>query len=194
MFTVSDTVHINAPIERCFLLSTNIELVGRTLRMRPIEGKTSGLIVAGDRLVWAGWKFGLPQMHESLITEYQRPSFFQDTMGRGRFRSFQHDHSLIEIDGHTLLSDKLRFTLPFGWAGKLVARHVLVPHIRDLLRQRMTLLKRVAESEEWRRYLGAEEVAAQDPPRGVEVVAPEIGVSEDYQASVAGRNSAKSSS
>jgi ligand-binding SRPBCC domain-containing protein len=158
MFTISDSIHINAPIDRCFQLSTNISLVRRTLRMRPIEGKTDGMIGDGDRLVWAGWKFGLPQMHESLITGYERPVFFQDTMGRGRFKRFQHDHYLIEIEGHTLLNDKLRFTLPYGWPGKVAARFVLVPYFCRLLRRRMQLLKRVAESGEWRRYLREEEI------------------------------------
>jgi ligand-binding SRPBCC domain-containing protein len=157
MFTISDSIHINAPIERCFLLSTSIELVGKTLGMRPIEGKTSGTIVEGDRIVWAGWKFGLPQMHESLITRYERPAFFQDTMARGRFKRFQHDHQLTEIDGHTLLNDKLRFSLPLGWPGKMVARHVVVPHLCRLLRQRMLLLKKVAEGDEWQRYLAEED-------------------------------------
>jgi ligand-binding SRPBCC domain-containing protein len=92
-------------------------------------------------------------MHESLITGYERPVFFQDTMGRGRFKRFQHDHHLVEIDGHTLLNDKLRFTLPFGWLGKVAARYVVVPTICRLLRHRMLLLKRVAESGEWRRYM-----------------------------------------
>ena len=66
--------------------------------MRPIEGKTSGLVVEDDRLLWAGWKFGLPQMHESIITKYERPTFFQDTMERGRFKRFQHDHHFY-VDG-----------------------------------------------------------------------------------------------
>jgi ligand-binding SRPBCC domain-containing protein len=74
-------------------------------------------------------------------------------MGRGRFKRFQHDHHLVEIDGHTLLNDKLRFTLPLGWPGKLVGKHVMVPYLCRLLRERMLLLKQVAESEEWRRYL-----------------------------------------
>ncbi len=153
MFTLGDSVHINAPIERCFLLSTNIELVGRTLGMRPIEGKTSGLIESGDRLLWAGWKFGFPQMHESLITKFERPTFFQATMGRGRFRRFQHDHHLYYMDGRTVLNAKLRFTMPFGFVADLFGRFVLVPHISRMLRRRMRLLKRVAESNEWRQYV-----------------------------------------
>jgi ligand-binding SRPBCC domain-containing protein len=158
MFTISDSIHVNAPIERCFQLSTNVALVGRTIGMRPLEGTADGMVRDGDRLVWTGWKFGFPQMHESLITRYERPIFFQDTMGRGRFSRFQYDHRLAEIDGHTLLSDKLRFALPFGWLGKQVARHVLIPYLCRLLRERMMLLKRIAETEEWRRYLTADNV------------------------------------
>ena len=116
MFTISDSIFINAPIERCFLLSTNIELVGRTLGMKPIEGKLSGLVVADDRLVWAGWKFGFPQMHESYVTGYDPPSFFQDTMGRGRFKRYQHDHYFYEMNDRTVLNDKIRFTMPLGFA------------------------------------------------------------------------------
>jgi ligand-binding SRPBCC domain-containing protein len=156
MFTISDSIHINAPIERCFLLSTNIELVGKTLGMKPIEGKTRGMLTSGDKLLWAGWKFGFPQMHETVITRYERPVLFQDTMGRGRFKRFQHDHHLFFIDGRTVLNDKIRFTLPLSWAGRLVARAILVPYLARVLRRRLKLLKRVAESQEWRKYLPEE--------------------------------------
>ena len=146
-------MHVNAPIERCFLLSTSIDLVAQTLEMRPVSGRLSGLIEAGDRIVWRGWKFGLPQMHETLITGYDRPHFFQDTQGRGRFKRFQHDHHLTEIDSHTLLQDKIRFTMRFGFIGDLVAKYVLVPYVAAVLHRRFQMLRRVAESEEWRAYL-----------------------------------------
>jgi ligand-binding SRPBCC domain-containing protein len=153
IYTISDTMHVQAPIDRCFLLSTSIDLVGQSLNMRPVSGKLSGLIEAEDQLVWRGWKFGLPQMHETIITDYDRPNRFQDTMGRGRFKRFQHDHDFSEVSGHTLLHDKIRFSMPFGWAGDLVARYVMVPYISRLLHRRLQVLKRVAEGDDWRRYL-----------------------------------------
>ncbi|MDQ2833879.1 MAG: hypothetical protein M3Y50_09075 [Acidobacteriota bacterium] len=159
MFTISDTIHIDAPLERCFLLSTNIELVALSLHMKPLEGKTTGCVVAGDKLLWAGWKFGFPQMHETLITRYEPPHFFQDTMGRGRFKRFQHDHRLYSVDGRTVLNDKLRFTLPLGFLGRLVGKHILVPYISRTLRRRLVLLKKIAESEDWRHFLPDEDTA-----------------------------------
>jgi ligand-binding SRPBCC domain-containing protein len=160
MFTISDSIFINAPIERCFLLSTNIELVGQTYGMKPIEGKRSGLFVAEDRLVWAGWKFGFPQMHESHVTQFEPPAFFQDTMGRGRFKRYQHDHHFYEMNDRTVVNDKIRFTLPLGFAGHVVGKFVLVPYLSKRLRRRLALLKRVAENrKEWQKYLPQEEQA-----------------------------------
>jgi ligand-binding SRPBCC domain-containing protein len=157
MFTISDSIFINAPIDRCFLLSTNIELVGRTLGMKPFEGKTSGSLVPDDRVIWAGWKFGLPQMHETCITQYERPAFFQDTMGRGRFKRYQHDHYFYEMDERTVLNDKIRFTLPLGFVGKLVGRFVIVPYLSRRLRRRLVMLRRVAQDRrEWTKYLREE--------------------------------------
>jgi ligand-binding SRPBCC domain-containing protein len=153
MYNVKDSVHIKAPIERVFLLSTSVELVRQTLGMRPVAGRTTGLVVAGDTVEWRGWKFGLPQMHTSVISGYEAPGFFQDTQLRGRFARFKHDHYLQWVDGHTLAYDKVQFSLPFGAPGKMIAKSIMVPYVANLLAKRFALLKRVAESEEWRQYL-----------------------------------------
>jgi ligand-binding SRPBCC domain-containing protein len=152
-YTISDSIHVEAPVDRCFLLSTSIDIVAQTLRLKPIVGKTSGLIGPSDRVLWHGWKLGLPQLHESVITAYQRPYFFQDTMDRGRFQRFQHDHTFSEIAGHTLLQDKIRFSLPLGWLGSIVAKWILVPYLARILRMRLESLRYIAQTEEWRKYL-----------------------------------------
>jgi hypothetical protein len=43
--------------------------------------------------------------------------------------------------------------MPLGWAGNLMGKYLLVPHIRGLLKSRFARLKRIAESEEWKLYL-----------------------------------------
>lgn len=157
MYVVKDNTHINAPIERCFLLSTSIELVERELGMHPVAKgdatRTEGLVLGGDRIRWEGWQLGLPQYHVSLISAYEPYRYFQDRMIAGRFRTFQHDHEFTEIGGQTLLKDTIRFSMPMGFAGRIVAKRILIPHIRGLLHRRFSLLKRIAESGEWRKYL-----------------------------------------
>ena len=163
MFRLKENVHVHAPIERCFLLSTSVALVQQTIGMRPVRGRTTGLIEKGDHVLWRGWKFGLPSMHESIISEYERPFFFQDTMARGYFSFFQHDHSFEEIDGRTLMVDIVRFSMPMGALGKVVGKQIVVPHVLNLLLERFSLLKRIAEGPDWERYI----VSASRPPASV---------------------------
>ncbi len=154
MFTLRDSIVVRAPIDRCFLLSTSLAIVEKELGMHPVRGRTSGLVTGGDTVRWEGRQLGLPQYHESLISRFEPFRFFQDTMIAGRFASFQHDHAFSgNADGTVTLADELRFSMPFGPAGRLVGRLVMVPHIRGLLRRRFRLLKRIAETEEWRGYL-----------------------------------------
>ena len=153
MYRIKESIHVNAPIDRCFLLSTSIEIVEQTLNLKPVAGQTSGLIVDGSRLTWRGWKFGLPAWHETLITAYDRPHFFQDTMASGMFSRFFHDHRFQDIDGHTLLIDIVHFSMPLGPIGKLMAKHVVIPHVLDTMQKRFQLLKRLAEGSDWEQYL-----------------------------------------
>jgi ligand-binding SRPBCC domain-containing protein len=118
-------------------------------------GRTTGHVTGGDTVRWKGWQLGFPNFHVSLIPPdtFAPPKFFQDRMIAGRFRAFQHDHHFDETVEGTLLRDEVRYSMPFGAAGALVGRVVLQPHIRGLMHRRFHLLKRLAETDEWRQYL-----------------------------------------
>jgi len=152
---VSTTIH--APIDRCFALSTRVELVQRSLGMKLIGGVTTGHITANSRVIWRGWKFGLPTEHHTLITAFEPPhnntAYFEDSQERGRFATFRHEHLLRQHGERTTLEDRVHFTLPFGPLGRLAAALLLSPHIRSLARQRFALIKQLAESEGWRDLL-----------------------------------------
>ncbi len=153
-FVLRDEVVVFAPIDRCFRLSTSVEIVQRELHMRPMRGRTAGLVTGGDTVLWRGRKFGLPQYHESLIEEFRPWAFFRDRMIAGRFHTFEHDHSFDLLpDGSVRMRDEVRFSLRWGWFGSVLGRLLLAPHIRRLMHRRFRLLKRIAESEEWRKFL-----------------------------------------
>jgi ligand-binding SRPBCC domain-containing protein len=153
-FTVQDQIVVHAPIKRCFLLSTNIEIVEQELKMRPVRGRITGFVTGNDSIRWEGWQLGLPQFHESIIELFQPPLFFRDRMTAGRFATFEHDHAFTDRnDGTVLLQDEVRFSMQWGWLGDIIGQRLLVPHIRGLMQRRFERLKRIAEGEEWRRYL-----------------------------------------
>jgi ligand-binding SRPBCC domain-containing protein len=153
-FQLREEIVVHAPVERCFLLSTSVEIVERELGMHPVRGRTSGLVVEGDTVRWEGWQLGLPQFHESLIDVFHPLVFFRDRMIAGRFARFEHDHHFTDRGDRTvLLWDELRFTMRWGWIGTFIGQRILVPHIRGLMRKRFTLLKEIAEGDEWHSYL-----------------------------------------
>jgi ligand-binding SRPBCC domain-containing protein len=141
---------------RCFLLSLNVDLhMDSTARTREqaIAGVTRGLIGYGESVTWEGRHFGFLLRHTSEIVSYEAPKFFCDVMTAGMFKSFRHDHSFAEVAGETVMQDVLQFAAPLGWLGALTEKLVLRRYFEGFLRERNAVIKQVAESEEWRRYL-----------------------------------------
>lgn len=172
---VRASIVIRAPIERCWGLSTRVELVQKTLGMKAVGGVTTGSISNGSRVEWRGWKFGLPTEHHTLITRFEPPhhhyikfdgdeltkeAFFQDTQERGRFASFQHDHHLREENGkhgqRTILDDEVRYELPFGPFSDVLARTLVGPYVNQLACERFAMIKELAEGEGWRDWVSSE--------------------------------------
>lgn len=150
---------IRAPIERCFDLARSIEvhLAGNSHSgemAMATGGVTSGLIAMGQRVTWRAKHFGVWQTLTSEITAFERPTYFQDTMVRGAFRFMKHDHFFRCLpSGETEMKDLFCFAAPLPVLGILVETVLLRRYMRALLRDRNAVLKQVAESSEWQRYL-----------------------------------------
>jgi len=159
MQTIIIETRIAAPPKRCFLLSLSIDLHQESTAQtseRAIAGVTSGLIGPNETVTWQGRHFGFMLQHETLISQYTRPTHFQDIMLRGIFRSFIHDHYFDQqSDGTTLMRDELRFAAPLGPLGWIVENIVLRGYLTGFLTERNSLIKQVAESPEtvWGKYV-----------------------------------------
>ena len=55
-------------------------------------------------------------------TAYDPPNHFADTMIKGPFWSWNHDHNLSEVEGTTTVRDEVTYQVPFGPLGNLVDR------------------------------------------------------------------------
>ena len=156
MQTIRIETRIAAPIDRCFLLSLSMDLhVESTARTneRAIAGVTTGLIGEGQTVTFEARHFGFLLRHTSVISRYNRPTYFQDSMTKGMFKSFVHDHSFEAASSGTLMRDELRFVAPLGALGTIAEVFLLKRYLTDFLMQRNALIKRVAECEAWRRFI-----------------------------------------
>jgi ligand-binding SRPBCC domain-containing protein len=142
---------VRASPERCFDASRDLDLhresMGHTGE-RAVAGRTSGLIELGEQVTWEGRHFGLRQRFTSSITAYDRPRHFQDSMMRGAFHSFVHDHYFERCDEGTRMTDVLAFRSPLGVLGAIVDRFVMTGYMTRLLTKRNEVVKAALERDQ----------------------------------------------
>jgi ligand-binding SRPBCC domain-containing protein len=159
MVSLEELTLVHAPIERCFDLARSVEvhLAGNVHSGEAavaMAGVTSGLIGLAQRVTWRAKHFGVWQRLTSEITVMDRPAYFQDTMIRGAFRFMKHDHFFRALSpNETELKDAFCFEAPLGVLGRLAEVAFLRRYMLALLHERNAVLKRIAESAEWERYL-----------------------------------------
>jgi ligand-binding SRPBCC domain-containing protein len=156
MPVVELTTTIHAPIERTFDLARSLDLhMASTAHTgeRAVAGVTTGLLGLGQEVTWRAKHFGIWQHLTSRITAFERPLHFRDSMVRGAFRRFDHDHFFNRDGNFTIMRDVFDFRSPLGILGRMADQLCLTRYMRSLLQTRNSTIKAVAESDQWQRYL-----------------------------------------
>ncbi len=153
------TTQIHAPIDRVFDLSRSLDLHVTSMAHtgeKAIAGVTRGLIELNEEVTWRAKHFGIWQQLTSRITAFQRPTHLRDSMVRGAFCRFDHDHFFREVGGGTTeLRDVFDFDAPLGFLGHLANALFLTRYMTALLATRNQAIQEAAEGEGWRRFLHA---------------------------------------
>jgi ligand-binding SRPBCC domain-containing protein len=141
--------YIEAPAERCFDLSLDVDMHHQSVshtHERPVAGVTTGVMKLGDTVTWEAVHFGIKQHLTSKITAYERPHCFTDEMLRGAFQEMKHMHEFVPQATGTLMIDIFAFRAPLGVLGRLAEALVLTRYMRKLLLARNAYLKQAAEA------------------------------------------------
>src|SRR5882757_1190750 len=147
---------IDAPVERCFLLSLSVDLhvaTARSTQDNASAGAAAGTIGEGDTLTFKGHHFGMRGRHTTLIEKLRPRSYYRDVMISGPFQHFEHDHHFAKMDDGTRMRDEVRFSASGGFLGRLTKRMFLRKQLKAFLMERNAMIKRLAESEDWHKYL-----------------------------------------
>lgn len=146
--TIVVETFIRAPMQACFDAARDLDLHVASLahtNEQAVGGRTLGLIGAGEEVTWRGRHFGVYQHFTSKITAFDAPFSFQDSMQKGAFASFVHDHLFSTSGDGTSMKDVLVFAAPFGVLGRIVEKLVLRRYLTRLLTARAAVIKRAAE-------------------------------------------------
>nr|WP_315202241.1 SRPBCC family protein [uncultured Flavobacterium sp.] len=149
MTTINLTTKIKAPKQTVFDASRNIDVHQKSASKtneKAIAGTTSGLINLNETVTWRGKHFGFYLTHKSRMTAMDFYDYFVDEMEEGKFKTFKHEHFFEEINGVTIMTDKLQYETPFSIFGKLFDVLFLKRHLTQFLLKRNKTLKNISEN------------------------------------------------
>lgn len=113
------------------------ELGFRILTPSPIDMKEGAVIDYSIRIA------GLPVRWTTLITLYEPPHRFVDLQLKGPYSYWHHTHSFAEFSGGTLLTDEVRYALPFGALGRWVRELAVRHQLERIFRERSYVIERL---------------------------------------------------
>ena len=127
---------VNAPLERVFDLACSIDLHTETmskLKEKAVAGRTSDLINIGETVAWEATHFGVKQRLTSKITILYRPVHFRDSIVKGAFTRFNHDHFFEKSNSGILMKDVFDYSSPLGMLGNIADALFLKKYMTKML-------------------------------------------------------------
>ncbi len=100
------------------------------------------VIRAGTRIEYRLKWYGFPYRWVTLIESWSEGESFVDTQINGPYILWHHTHTFKEVAGGVLLTDRVRYRLPFGPIGRLMHVLIVKRQLQEVFDYR---LKKVAE-------------------------------------------------
>lgn len=110
----------------------------QVLTPRPIEMQTGALIDYKLRLR------GIPIRWKTEISAWQPPFRFVDRQLKGTYRFWNHEHTFKEIDGGTLVKDRVEYGVP---GGRLIHKLFVEKDLIDIFSFRQQAMWDIFEQE-----------------------------------------------
>ena len=150
------TTFIEAPVERVFDLSRSIRLHKHSMQQygeEVIQRPSSSLIGLGETVTWKAKHFFKVRFLKVKITALQAPYSFIDEQVQGDFKNMKHEHFFKQVENGTIMIDQFHYQLRFGKFGSLANALYIKNYMQHLLEERNRMIRSVAESNDWKKYL-----------------------------------------
>jgi len=138
----SSEIWLARPIEEVFAFfsdAANLDSITppwlsfRTVARQPIE------MHAGTVIDYRLRVRGFPVQWRSEITEWEPPYHFVDEQIRGPYRLWIHAHRFQSRNGGTLVTDDVRYAVPFDW---LLHKFIVRPDVERIFTYRADCLRK----------------------------------------------------
>jgi ligand-binding SRPBCC domain-containing protein len=150
------TTFIEAPVERVFDLSRNVDLHKESMKPykeEAVAGTRFGLIEKEESVTWKARHFFRTRVLKIKVAEMDKPIRFIDEQSQGSFKEMKHEHFFKPCENGTIMIDLFHYEFPYGAMGKWFNSLYLSRYLKKLLKQRNKVIKEYAESNKWKRLL-----------------------------------------
>lgn len=78
-----------------------------------------------------------------VIRDFEPPRYFADEQVKGPYKYWRHVHTFEEVEGGTLMRDRVQYELPFGILGSLTHRIVIARQLRSIFDYRNRQIRKI---------------------------------------------------
>ncbi len=156
MPTIHLTTFMAAPVNVVFDLSRHIGVHKESMarhKEEAVAGIRFGLIEKDETVTWRARHLFKSRLMRSKITEMKKPDMFIDEQVQGDFKMMKHEHHFKPCENGTIVIDLFYFESPYGILGEWFNSLYFTRYLKRLLEQRNTTIKKIAESEKWKKIL-----------------------------------------
>ncbi len=97
----------------------------------------------GFRIKYRIRVLGVSMRWLTTITEYERNRRFVDDQTSGPYAYWRHEHTFEDVDGGTLMRDRVHYELPFGILGRAVHRLIVSRELRRIFDFRARTIRKL---------------------------------------------------
>jgi ligand-binding SRPBCC domain-containing protein len=141
IFTFESKLYLPVPIDKVFPFfaeAHNLELLTPPFLQFKIISPTPIAMGRGAHIRYRLKLRGIPITWESEITAWDPPHRFVDEQLRGPYRLWKHQHTFVERDGGTDVSDHVDYAV---WGGSLVNSLLVAPDVKKIFEYRRSKLE-----------------------------------------------------
>lgn len=149
------TTFIAAPQDRVFDLSRSVTLHKQSMaghQEKIVSGVSMGLMNENDTVTWQAKHLFRQRILKVKLTKLRKPEYFIDEQEQGDFSLMKHEHYFKPVENGTIMIDQFRFETR-GLMGRILTKIYLEKYLTRLLIKRNEMIKKIAESNQWKQYL-----------------------------------------
>ena len=126
-----------------FAEAANLEQITPPFLNFHVTGMSTKTIHEGTLIDYKLNLKGLPLKWKTLIKEWNPPHSFIDTQLSGPYQLWHHTHRFEKLGNGTLLSDEVRYKLPLGFLGQVMASTFVQKDVEQIFKFRREVIHKI---------------------------------------------------